>query len=272
MSRTAVNKAFQIVIGGFVLLCLGLGAWFFWQQEARARLVWCRPDCQGINLAGAKLDELTINGVHFRAVYVGEMYLRDARVDTQTQMPDNWWLIWEIVNDKSTGRDLQGIVLRGVNLSAANLRGANLSDADLSKTNLQRASLKGANLSGANLSGTDLRRANLRDTSLDGANLYAAKVDYGTQLDKKWRLVWEVVNQEVIGRDLHGVDLSGANLEGSNLSQANLSRANLSQTNLRETNLREANLTDANLTSAKYNDNTQWPEGFTPPSDAIKVD
>ena len=51
------------------------------------------------------------------------------------------------------------------------------------------------------------------------------------------------------GANLVGADLSGANLSGADLSWANLYRANLS---------------GANLYRANYDEQTIWPEGFTP--------
>ena len=64
--------------------------------------------------------------------------------------------------------------------------------------------------------------------------------------------------------DLHGAILFKANLKGADLLGANLRRAGLSEADLSGADLREANLSWANLRGAKYNTNTQWPEGFDP--------
>ena len=105
-----------------------------------------------------------------------------------------------------------------------------------------------------------------------------------TQIDPKWRLVWEIVNQGAMQRDLSRADLAGANLREANLNGADLRaaklwladlggadlrRANLRNTDLRESNLvgadlRETNLQDTNLTGARYDSNTRWPSGFDP--------
>ena len=54
----------------------------------------------------------------------------------------------------------------------------------------------------------------------------------------------------------NGADLSGADLSSADLSRAYLYRANLSR----------AYLDGAHLYRAKWDDNTVWPEGFTPPT------
>ncbi|RME98553.1 MAG: pentapeptide repeat-containing protein, partial [Chloroflexi bacterium] len=69
--------------------------------------------------------------------------------------------------------------LSGKKLSGEDLRGVDFSNSDLHFADLNRADLRGANLSGA-----DLRFANLR----------GVRIDPQTQLDDKWRLVWDIVN------------------------------------------------------------------------------
>jgi len=117
--------------------------------------------------------------------------------------------------------------------------------------------------------------------------------------DKKTRLRgFDLSGRELSGLDLIGADLikanlSKANLRGTRLCGANLSGADLRGTDLRGANLRGAspllalaygfsidhdpflilrNLRPALLSEAKYNNQTRWPDGFTPPSDAINED
>ena len=96
------------------------------------------------------------------------------------------------------------------------------------------ADLQGADLQGADLSGADLTWADLTDADLSGADL--------------------------TGADLSGADLKGADLRGADLRGADL---------------REAVLThwlwpNADLKSAKYDDKTQFPEGFDPVKSGMK--
>ncbi len=105
--------------------------------------------------------------------------------------------------------------------------------------------LRGFDLSKQNLSDLNLAKADLRGTDLHGANLSKANLT---------------------GADLTVTDLSEAYLLQADLSGSHLNRADLTSTNLFGTNLDEAN-----LTQAIYNNSTIWPEGFTPPSNAIKI-
>ena len=90
----------------------------------------------------------------------------------------------------------------------------------------------------ADLGDADLHDANLSDAYLHGANLSEA--------------------------NLRGADLSWADLREANLAGADLSEAHLYGVDLRGASLREADLRSANLSGARYDANTQWPEGFDP--------
>ena len=78
------------------------------------------------------------------------------------------------------------------------------------------------------LVGADLERADLREANLKGAKLKLADLKEA---------------------DLRGADLSGADLRGADLKWANLSKANLHGTL---------------LIDAKYDNLTEWPDGFDP--------
>jgi len=101
---------------------------------------------------------------------------------------------------------------------------------------LGNGSLKGARLRLANLQDADLWRANLQGAFLWGANL------------------------------------QGANLRSANLQDADVLDANLQLAYLEDANLQGTNLVFGNLQWAKYNDDTTWPQGFTPPPEAVNVD
>ncbi len=66
------------------------------------------------------------------------------------------------------------------------------------------------------------------------------------------------------GINLEGMNLSGADLAFANLKGANLSGAELSGAELSYANLYNANLSGANLFGSIHNEDTIWPEGFTP--------
>jgi uncharacterized protein YjbI with pentapeptide repeats len=145
--------------------------------------------------------------------------------------------------ETSSADPLKKMLITAINTQGA--QGCDLSRADLSRSNLSRSNLSRSNLSGANFRGADLRGADLR-----GANLKNSMISAETQLDAKWHLVHDIVNQRLAERDLSGANFSDANLSGADLSRANLSGADLSGANLKGANLKGADLSGANLSSA----------------------
>lgn len=195
------------------------------------------------------------------------------------------------------GADLRGACFNGADLSGAQLCDALLNDASLRSAQLGNATLAGADVTGAQfassyLQGTrligikgnpatfdgctllraDLSGADLRNASFEHASLHEAIVDDRTQLDPKWRLVWEILNLErghseavddrqldlfaalddspVAQKSLRGQDLSYADLTGADLRDFDLAGANLGATILLNADLTGADLTGADLTGA----------------------
>ena len=156
--------------------------------------------------------------------------------------------------------DLNGFNLSGINLYHANLRTANLRGANLKGTNLENANLRGANLKGTNLENANLRGANLRGTNLRGANLKGAnlkntclkntKLNQNSQIDSKWQLVWNIVNNRKSKKNLTNIDLESANLKDADLVAANLKNTNLKNVNLSDADLKDTDFSNADLTYA----------------------
>ncbi|MBH8564441.1 pentapeptide repeat-containing protein [Nostoc sp. CENA67] len=190
----------------------------------------------------------TISGFPVQNIQVLSESLED---DESNKLDDKWRLVKEIVSQPVKGRKLSSADLSNADLSNADLSGADLSDADLSDADLSDANLSDADLSDANLRGADLRGADLRDADLRGAY-----ISEGTQIDSKWRLVWQIdlSDADLSGADLSGADLSGADLSGADLSGADLSGADLSGADLRDADLRGANLRGADLRGADLSD------------------
>jgi uncharacterized protein YjbI with pentapeptide repeats len=180
---------------------------------------------------------------------------------------------YDLYRDKVPG-DVFGVA----DLHKADLRGANLTDARLDGANLREANLRGANLTRAKLVGVDLSRADLRWANLTGTDLNAtnlnkvrlhgAVLDQTTQIDAKWRLVWEIATRGasdldlreadlrrawLAHADLHGADLTEGDLRGVNLAWADLTGAFLREADLRGADLGEANLRGADLRGANLN-------------------
>ena len=181
-------------------------------------------DLIGANFIGADLSRAYLSGADLCGTYLSGADLRGADL---------------------RGADLCGAYLRGADLHGADLCGANLRGADFSSTNLSSTNLSSTNLRGADLSDTDLSGANLRGADLSRTNLSNTIIDLETKLDKKWRLVWEIINQRTEERDLSGADLSSTNLSRAYLSGADLSNADLSSAYLRGTDLHDANVQNA---------------------------
>ncbi len=128
-----------------------------------------------------------------------------------------------------SGAQLQGVRLAGAHLEQAHLDGAHLAGAHLAGAHLEQAHLDGAGLQNANLHEAILIETHLEWANLTGAHLEGAHL-FGAHLQ---------------GASLFGASLFGAHLQGASLVGAHLERAQLG--------------------GIIYNEETVWPEGFTPP-------
>ncbi len=165
-------------------------------------------------------------------------------------------------------RDNAVIQLHTADLSGAYLSWANLSKADLSKADLNGADLSVANLSKAKLSWAELREANLHGADLSGA--YLGMADLSEADLSEADLSGANLTRARLGRaSLSEADLSGARLFRADLSETNLSETNLVWADLAGADLSGADLSEANLSEIRYNDNTTWPDNFTPPTDPV---
>lgn len=131
--------------------------------------------------------------------------------------------------------------------------------------------LSGTNLCKVNLTGVNLRKADLQRARLDGASLMGADLSSASLFSA------ELSGAQMLKADLSDANLMRANLAEANLLEANLTRALLLEANLTGALLAEADLTEADLFAADltrvlYDDATRWPNGFTPPPEAIKVE
>jgi uncharacterized protein YjbI with pentapeptide repeats len=229
------------------------------------RLDLAQADLSGANLAGTNLAsgslrEADLRGADLSGANLSGVSLHRAIVDDRTQLDGKWRLVWEIVNQGASGRDLSGVDLSQADLSQADLSRANLSRAVLTNTNLSQANLYGADWRGAILTEPDPQGGAPHQATLERADLAGVQIDDTTRLEAKWRLVWELVNRsararvlsgaDLSGADLHAIDLSGANLAEARLDGANLQGANLSGSDLNGALLRGADLTGANLAGA----------------------
>jgi len=203
---------------------------------------------ESTDLSNANLSDTKLELVNFKATIINQ----------KTILAERWILVWQIVNQGAidaelSGADLTAAYLVDSTLESANLQDSILESANLQNSNLKKANLKNANLGDSNLEEADLSSANLSDANLRGANLKNTILDQAIVADK-WKLVWQIVNQEASNANLSGLDLSGANLNNTTLDGANLSQTNLEHANLEGANLAQANLAGANLEHADLED------------------
>ncbi|BAY24105.1 pentapeptide repeat family protein [Calothrix sp. NIES-2100] len=143
-------------------------------------------DLRGVNFYRADLTETNLNRANLLGANLLGANLRKVKItDPKTgeitaKLDQNAKLIWQIVNEPKTGRNLESKKLDRYNLSYANLKNADLYRASLTWVDLSKANLEGATLSKADLTGTNLKGANLKDVDLRGATLYEVKTDTST--------------------------------------------------------------------------------------------
>lgn len=130
---------------------------------------------------------------------------------------------------------------------------------DLSRTCLNGATLTGARLAGADLTGVRLIGATLGHVDLTGAKLSGTRFAFADLTEAN------LGNDDLTGTDLHRANLTRARLAGANLTDVHLTSTKLNAADLVGAKLTGALLTGADLTDVKYDDGTEWPDGFAAP-------
>ncbi|WP_059017200.1 pentapeptide repeat-containing protein [Mycobacterium sp. M26] len=184
---------------------------------------------------------LIIGGLLAAASIVGQKMVDDARSEREVNAAlaanrhdlqlENLRFVrdrsWDTPDD---ARRFAEFDLAGQNLVELRLAGSDFARADLTEANLSGSDLSKANLARATLQGTNLTRADLREAYLGPERIPDAP--------------------DQLGADLTGADLRYADLSGADLGRANLTGAMLDH---------------AILTNVFYDQQTIWPQGFTPP-------
>lgn len=203
-------------------------------------------DLSGANLEGANLTDARLAYANFRG----------TRINANTQLHEDYRLVWRLVNDEAGGTNLENkrfsnSDLNHIDLSDRNLASTSFESSWLRFANFRSAKLPKAFLKDADLTGADLRGADLGQARLSGAILTGALFDDDTIIDPKWRTVSEILTHPKLGRDLAGTDLSDANLQAADLRSANLQDVDFSKARLEHARLEGANLIGANLYRAE---------------------
>jgi hypothetical protein len=127
----------------------------------------------------------------------------------------------------------------------------------------------------------DLYEIDLRGIHLFRADLALARL-WNSQLQDAYLVQCDLRDARLQESQLQGANLGRSQLQGAHFEDAHLQKANLGGTQLagaffKNTELHGANLSGSNIQEAwifdiRYDDETQWPEGFTPPADATNTD
>lgn len=131
------------------------------------------PDA--VNLQGAQLEQITLEGARLRGAYLSGANLTEAiltRVDIQGA---------ELSGARLEKANLSNATLCGAELNSATLNGCNFENANLSRADLQLADLNDCFLIGANLENTILVGANLKGAAL--SEVIKLKIDLGPTVD-----------------------------------------------------------------------------------------
>lgn len=126
--------------------------------------------------------------------------------------------------------------------------GRDLRNADLRGWDLDDTSFVGADLRGANLAGASLVSSSLTDADLSGADLSGANLNLC----------------ELTGADLSHVLADGANFYCADLTGACLAGASLRGASLCAATLVGADLSGSDLTGSESDDETEWPDDYSP--------
>ena len=139
--------------------------------------------------------------------------------------------------------------------------------------------------SGASLAGMDLRDVDPFTMNLGGLDLRNADLSRDQQPYETGGAFWPSGFRDSVRKAwrhvrLRGADLSGARLDrilgedgdfreakliGASLVEADLRNADFTMADLRGADLFGCDLTGARLLKTTWDDDTRWPEGFTPP-------
>jgi uncharacterized protein YjbI with pentapeptide repeats len=215
---------------------------------------WADVDFSSAGLDGGTFSEYTFRKVNLFGASLSDAALSDSTFEEV--------ILWLAILDSANcykarfikcnffSTKFNGTILHEANFNDADLADCDFTGADLKRATLVRAKLSGAKLVGANLTGADVAGADLTNTDLSWCNFRECQIDDATQLENRWRLVWQLINGRASDIQLAGAKLTHADLRKVDLHGRDLTGADFSQTDLREADLRKADLTKAILAQA----------------------
>lgn len=257
------------------------------RQSNLDQVDFSQADLTGINLARASLNGANLTGAQLIGADMRETTLSGA-VFVNTNLSGAVLAHADMTGVALTTSDLSAVNfsearLVNSNLNGMNLAGAYMDEAQMAGIQLEHAYLPGAQISKSDLSGANLRYADLRgvwinltilvSADLRGANLAGASM-IGSDLTGAYLNEAVLVGANLVGANLRGADLRGADLRQTILvaTPELVAREKMIDPELRamsESQWKELALGDTVLEGARYDDQTRFPQGFTPPTSMI---
>lgn len=195
---------------------------------------------KGAWLDGRDLTIALISGGIVAIASVGfQSHLDDRRSEAEERR-ENLRFVRSLATSDVRERPFQSIDLEGQPLGGLNLEDALLTDANLSGVSAFQASFEGADLSFSTAEEASFVAAKFNDAALVNGHFHAS--------------------------NFSGADLRGASLGGADLTDARFTASDLMGVDLRGADLHGADLAEARVSNICYDELTDWPEGFDPPT------
>lgn len=217
------------------------------EVKKKALLAWY--EVFGVVSDGLDFDILFAGEADYRARLLQELRGRAAGIE-----------LW---NARSEVELARAGSFSGVDLASQQMMGLKMTNIDLRKAHLEKAMMRNAVLVRC-----DLREANLRGADLTSAYVFAkfqkAHLE-GARLAQTKMAECEFTGAHLSGADLKGADLTKADCSKADFSGADLRQARLGDANFRGANLSGVQLEGAYLKDLRYDEQTVFSGGFTPP-------
>lgn len=152
-------------------------------------------------------------------------------------------------------RPFESLDLRGMNISGLDLGHADFTDALLSQSDMSGMVVLGGGFIEANLDGAKVASLKAKDGNFTGASIRDVRFWAADLRGARW--------QEALLEDVAFVETT---LRAAEFGDVDLARVTFNKTDLRAADLYDVRgLDSANLDRICWDDNTFWPDGFTPP-------
>ena len=226
-------------------------------------------DMSGAEIEGANFTGATLTGCDMSASSMSAADFTDARLADV-----------DASNSSITGVKLDRALLTECSITSTTIR-AFASHARFERVAFTGSSFYGSQLSDSVFSASDLTQVDFRECDASGVvfarcqmRKFVATSSWFTRADFSAANLSEATIHDsyMTEANFRGANLEEGSLRRCNLSFADFTGANLKGTSLEGSCLRGAILTGADLKGTTYSRDTRWPDGFTPPLEAVNMD